>query len=156
MELIIEVIAEHFSQIMIAIASIISAVLATYFTLKGQLKRDERNRLYEQRKIAYEKIVGFYMNILKEGEPKKINKKKIREETFNILKPLIIYGSCEVIEKYKIFQSLALKKVDGSRVTIYALEDILIEIRKELNPKENLEQGDLLSLFINDYKSFEN
>ena len=42
----IEIIANHFSHLIIALASILSAILATYFTLKGQLKRDEKNRSY--------------------------------------------------------------------------------------------------------------
>ena len=32
----------------------------------------------------------------------------------------------------------------------------LFEIRKELNPKENLKRGDILSLIINDWKNVEN
>ena len=36
------------------------------------------------------------------------------------------------------------------------MEDVLIQIRKELNPKDNPQRGDILSLFITDWKNVEN
>ena len=57
MESLMEIIANYFSYLIVATASILSAVSVTYFTLKGQLKRDEANRLYEQRKIAYKEFL---------------------------------------------------------------------------------------------------
>jgi len=37
----IDIIENHFSQLIFALANILSAVLAAYLTLRGQLKRDE-------------------------------------------------------------------------------------------------------------------
>ena len=157
MELLRDIITNNASELVIAFASIISAVSATYFTLKGQLRRDEKNRLYEQRKIAYETIIDFFMDVLKEGKlrVRKFNEVEINKRFFNILKPLLIYGSSAVIEKYKTFKTLGSKNEmnENDKINIiYAMEDVLIEIRKELNPKENPKRGDILSLFITDWK----
>lgn len=157
-ELFIKEIEEHFSHLVIALASILSAALATYFTLRGQLKRDESNRLYEQRKIAYETIIDFFMDVLKEGKlkSKKFNEVEINKRFFDILKPLLIYASSSVMKKYRKFKSLG-NKYEAKLDIIYAMEDVLIEIRKELNPKERrLKRGDILSSIINDWKSVEN
>ncbi len=92
---------ESLTNIIIASASILSAVLATYFTLRGQLKRDEVSRLYEQRKVAYKTIIDFFMDVLKEGKlkSKKFNEVEINKRFFDILKPLLIYGSSSVKKK---------------------------------------------------------
>ena len=157
MKLLTEIITNHFSHLIIAFASISSSVLATYFTLKGQLKRDERNRLYEQRKVAYETIIDFLMDVFKNGklQLRQFNKKEINKRFFDILKPLLIYGSRSVMRKYKKFQSFG-NKNKANKLILYAMEDVLIEIRKELNPKENIKRGEILSLFITDWKSIEN
>ena len=158
MELLVKIIGDHFSHLIIALASIVSAVLATYFTLRGQLKRDEKNRLYEQRKIAYEKITWFFIEGLKVAKlkTKNFNTEEINKRFFDILKPLLIYGSSEVMKKYKDFQSFARTNESNKINIIYAMEDVLIQIRKELNPKENPQRGDILSLFITDLKNGEN
>ena len=155
---ITEIIANYFSHLIVALASILSAISATYFTLKGQLKRDERNRLYEQRKVAYKTIIDFFMDVLKEGKlkSKKFNEVEINKRFFDILKPLLIYGSSSVMKKYRMFKSLGIQNEKNKIDIICAMEDVLIEIRKKLNPKENLKRGDILSLIVNDWKDVEN
>ena len=154
MELLREIITKNSSELVIAFTSIVSASLATYFTLKGQLKRDERNRLYEQRQFAYEKVVGFFIEYLKNSKlkTKNFNEEEINKRFFDILTPLLIYGSSEVIKKCKNFQSFG-RENEGNKINIiYALEDMFIQIRKELNPKENLQKENIFSLFITDLK----
>lgn len=157
-ELLKDIITDNASELVIAFASIVSAVSATYCTLKGQLRRDEKNRLHEQRKIAYEKIIDFFMDVLKKEKlkSKKFNESEINKRFFDILKPLLIYGSSAVIKKYKTFKTLGSRNEmnENDKINIiYAMEDVLIEIRKELNPKENPKRGDILSLFITDWKT---
>jgi len=77
---------------------------------------------------------------------------EINERFFDILKPLLIYGSSSVMKKYRIFKSFGSKKENNNINVVYAIEDALIEIRKELNPKENLKRGNILSLVINDWE----
>ena len=158
MELLREIITNNASELVIAFASIVSAVSAAYFTLKGQLKRDERSRLYEQRKVAYKTIIDFFIDVLKEEKlkSKKFNEVEINKRFFDILKPLLIYGSSSVMKKYRIFKSLGVKNEKNKIDIIYAMEDVLIEIRKELNPKEKLKRSDILSLIVNDWKNVEN
>jgi len=141
MESLTEIIANHFSHLIIASVTILSSVSTIYFTLKGQLKRDEKNRLYEQRKIAYTAIIDFFMDFLKEGKlkSKNFNEEEINKRFFDVLKPLLVYGSNPVMKKYRIFKSFGSKDKDKIK-SLYAMEDVLIEIRKELNPKENLKR----------------
>ena len=149
----VAIIGNYFGHLIVATVSI----LATFFTLKYQLRRDEMNRLYEQRKIAYKEIIDFLMDVFKtiKSNSKNFNKLEINKRFFDILKPLIIYGSSSVMEKYRIFKSIGMKSEKNKMNILYAMEDVLIEIRKELNPKENHKKGDILSLIISDWKDVE-
>ena len=157
-ESFLKIIEDHFSHLILAFTSILSAILATYFTLRGQLRRDEKNRLYEQRRIAYKTIIDFFIDVLKDSKlkSKRFNEVEINKRFFEILKPLLIYGSSSVMKKYREFKTVGNKNEVNKLDAIYAMEDVLIEIRKELNPKENLRRGDILSLIVNDWKDIQN
>ena len=101
-------------------------------------------------------MVNLFMDMLKEvfksiaSEEKKI----FGEKRFENLKNLIIYSSYTVMSKYKQIDFILHQVVDGNLKPkkkdalqiFYLIEECIIEIRKELNPKENLKKGDILSL----------
>lgn len=154
----IEIIENHFSEIIVICFSFFTII----FTYVYQLKRDRINRLDEHRKIAYEKMVNIFMNILREAFKVKASEEKetFGEKRFENLKNLIIYSSYTVMSKYKQIDFILHQVVDGSikpkkkdaLQVFYLVEECIIEIRKELNPKERLERGDILSLVKHNWK----
>ena len=153
-----QIIENHFSEVIVILFSLCTIV----FTYVYQLKRDRANRLDERRKTAYEKMVNIFMNILKEAFKVKTSEEKetFGEKRFENLKVLIIYSSYTVMSKYKQIDFILHQVVDGSikpkkkdaLQIFYLVEECIIEIRKELNPKENLKKGDILSLIKYNWK----
>ena len=68
------------------------------------------------------------MDVLKESklESKKFDEVEINKRFFDILKPLLIYGSSSVMKKYRIFKSLGTKNEKNKIAIIYTMEDVLI------------------------------
>ena len=60
------------------------------------------------------------------------------------------------MKKYKDFQFFGRKNENNKINIIYAMENVLIQIREELNPTENLQKGDILSLIVNDWENVKN
>ena len=151
----LQLVTNNFSSLIVALFGISTLFL----TFRYQLKRDKINRLDEQRKIAYEEIVSLFMNVLKQLQKPPSEQKLFGKEIFEASKLLVIYGSHTVMSKHKKIISSANKIHNMENIKLledanfpenilqnfYLIEELIIEIRKELNPKENLKREDILS-----------
>ena len=141
-----QIITSHFSELIIAIATISAAVLAAYYTLKGQLRRDEKNRLYEQRKIAYEETINLFMDVFKIFfENFSLGDKVSDEDFFKALKLIVIYGSPAIIGKMNKIENMNKSERDILQA-FYLVEELIFEMRKEINPKVKYRKEEILSL----------
>jgi hypothetical protein len=70
---------------------------------------------------------------------------------------LIIWGSDNVLKSFYSLRENLLKVANGnpSNKVLFHFEDLLLEIRKDLGPKnKNIKKGDILGIFINDIKEY--
>jgi hypothetical protein len=86
------------------------------------------------------------------GEP--LSEKDIVKYMSKFTESLILWGSEEVITSYRTFRKVFMNRTLNSSLTleeINILENLLLTIRKDMgHNNKNLQQGDILSLFIND------
>lgn len=139
---------------------LIGAVIGGVFTLVGsylslyfQIKRDREQRAYDNKKLACENIVTELIKIFKEKEKIKADQQYARNIYMNIAEILITYGSATILKKWRKFQSIAKNPSDNTEnqlALLYSVEDIIIQIRKELDPQEKYKQKDFLKLLIPD------
>lgn len=73
------------------------------------------------------------------------------EDVFSFSKKLTLWGSNKVIRKWLVFRSKSVEGKINPTKTLFLLEDIVFEIRKDMGQsKRGLKQGDILRFFVND------
>lgn len=64
---------------------------------------------------------------------------------------LTLWGSSKAIKKWDKWRLLSTKPPVNPIDVMHGMEDVLIQLRKDMGERENLKQGDILKLTINDY-----
>ncbi|MCM1221015.1 MAG: hypothetical protein NC548_41675 [Lachnospiraceae bacterium] len=67
-------------------------------------------------------------------------------------KGLTLWGSNRVVKKWLKYRKAALEGMSPKN-TLFLLEDIIYEIRKDVGQRKKLGKGDMLSIFINDIET---
>jgi hypothetical protein len=88
----------------------------------------------------------------KMGEP--LSEKDLIKHMSKFTESLILWGSEDVIKSYRDFRMFFMQRKPNGPLSIEEvnlLENLLLTIRKDMGHKnKNFQQGDILSLFIND------
>lgn len=64
-------------------------------------------------------------------------------------KGLTLWGSNKVVKKWLRYRKASLEGISPEN-SLFLLEDIIYEIRKDVGRRKRLVKGDMLSIFIND------
>jgi len=139
-----------------------ATVLISVITLVAS-QRADRRKLIEQsvreRKVPlYDELIGFWMATLFMADQLSEDEMAARWQKFNgeSLHTLILWMSEPVIGAYNRMREVGLRNVEsgnteGSPEAVFAFEDLLIAVRKDLgHSNAGIERGDLLRLWIND------
>ena len=117
------------------------AIVGSVIAIRSSLVREREERNFSYKSDLYQRIVNFYYNILKNLNDGNIIDEnyilKLADEMFEIKKALIIRGNVRVL---RVFEKIE-KGLNGENnlENIQILEDLIIEIRKDLGHKD----GDL-------------
>lgn len=135
------------------------AIIATSLTItipKYLEKRMEiEEHLREKKSQTYKELVELLFKILMGS---KTNESLTESEFIKFMsrftENLILWGSEEVIQSYKAYRMYFINRKEGEALTLESInltENLLLAIRKDMGHKnKGLQQGDILSLFIND------
>lgn len=135
------------------------AIIATSLTItipKYLEKRMEiEEHLREKKSQTYKELVELLFKILMGS---KTNESLTENELIKFMsrftENLILWGSEEVIQNYKAYRMYFVNRNQGEALTLESInlmENLLLAIRKDMGHKnKGLQQGDILSLFIND------
>lgn len=135
------------------------AIIATSLTItipKHIEKRMEiEEHLREKKSQTYKELVEFFFKILMGSKTNEsLTEKELIKFMSRFTENLILWGSEEVILSYKAYRMHFISRKQEETLThesINLMENLLLAIRKDMGHKnKGLQQGDILSLFIND------
>lgn len=135
------------------------AIIATSLTitipkyLEKKMEIDEHHR--EQKSGMYKELLEFLFKLFMGPKiDKSLSQEEIVEFMARFTENLILWGSEDVITKYRAYRIHYLQRELGTKTTmkeIEILENLLLAIRKDMGHKDKkLIRGDILSLFLND------
>lgn len=124
--------------------SILSLVVTKYFEIRSSV-----NNEHIKKKIPiYEELIGFIFKLLKSVKTETaLDEKEILDSVFDLNQKLTIWGSDEVITAFSNYRA----SIHDPLLILLAVENLMLAIRKDIGHKnKNLNNGRLLSIFIND------
>lgn len=124
---------------------VISSIIAKIVEYKYNVKK----YLYNKREEPYKQFVEMIYRIM-ENSKKKDDEKMSEEEMAQMVsefsKGLTLWGSNRVVKKWLKYRK---SSITGSENTLWEMEDIIYEIRKDVGLGRRLGKGDMLAFFVN-------
>ena len=128
---------------------VISSIVAKIVEYKYNVKK----YLYDKREEPYKQFVEMIYKIMEDSK-KKNDEKMTEEEMIQMVsefsKGLTLWGSNRVVKKWLKYRKSSLK---GEKNILWAMEDIIYEIRKDVGLGKRLKKGDMLAFFVNDIEN---
>lgn len=148
---VISIMSNYDAVILVLLTGFLS-ILGIIISKFLEYRQKKQLYLYEKKEKAYAsfiKMVYKMQECIKKGED--YSDKDMLEDVLNFSKELTLWGSNKVIKKWIEFRNTDYSNPEDYNNILYNLEDIIIEIRKDMGHKKfGLNKGDILSFFIND------
>ncbi|RKI84002.1 hypothetical protein D7V83_06795 [bacterium 0.1xD8-71] len=137
---------------MVSIVGVVfSSVIAKIIDYRYNVKK----YLYDKRELPYEQFISMIYTIM-EDTKKPVNKRMTELEMNKMVsefsKGLTLWGSNKVVKKWLKYRKASLENMDPE-ASLFLLEDIIYEIRRDVGQRKKLGKGDMLSIFINDMEN---
>ncbi len=149
---VISIMSNYDAVILVALLTGFLSILGIIISKFLEYRQKKQLYLYEKKEKAYAsfiKMVYKMQECIKKGED--YSDKDMLEDVLNFSKELTLWGSNKVIKKWIEFRNTDYSNPEDYNNILYNLEDIIIEIRKDMGHKKfGLNKGDILSFFIND------
>lgn len=149
---VISIMSNYDAVILVALLTGFLSILGIIISKFLEYRQKKQLYLYEKKEKAYAsfiKMVYKMQECIKKGED--YSDKDMLEDVLNFSKELTLWGSNKVIKKWIEFRNTDYSNPEDYNYVLYNLEDIIIEIRKDMGHKKfGLNKGDILSFFIND------
>ena len=153
-------------------ANILVALIASTVTIVGyfitrylEKKKLIEQQIREQKIPVYEEFIGFFFKLFKNTKSKEIIDSKELEDFFwEMNKKSVLWLSDKTFKSYINWKNTTAKfadvkdKSEAENIKMLLLfEKLLLDFREDIGHKnKNLESGDLLSLFLNDWEKYKN
>lgn len=131
------------------IGVVISSIVAKIIDYRFNVKK----LLYDKREVPYEQFINMVYEIIedtKKPEEKKMTEDIISKKVLAFSRGLTLWGSNRVVKKWIKYKKTC---VDVNTNSLFLLEDIIYEIRRDVGQRKRLGKGDVLSFFIKDIES---
>ncbi len=131
---------------------VISSIVAKILDYKQKTKR----YLYEKREEPYSQFISMVYKLQEDTRHKgQYTKDEMLKDMTSFSQKLTLFGSSKVVRKWINFRmSFQGNNVDKTD-TLFVLEDIIFEIRKDMGLKrKGLKKGDMLKFFVNDVDKY--
>ncbi len=149
--------------IIVAVIAGLVTVFGYFITRNSERRKIIEQQIREQKLPVYEQFLDFFFKIIKGTKHNKpISDKEMENFMLDFNKKSIVWLSDKSLKAYVAWRKSAVgyseNKVNNYDETIrqmVLLEQMFFEFRKDIGHKnEELETGDLLSLFINDLDKY--
>lgn len=128
---------------------VISSIVAKVVDYKYNVKK----YLYDKREEPYKQFVEMIYKIMEDTKRKdgsKMTEEEMTQMVSEFSKGLTLWGSNRVVKKWLKYRKSSIK---GDANTLWEMEDIIYEIRKDVGLGRRLKKGDMLSFFVNDIEN---
>lgn len=132
--------------------SIIGVIISSIISKIIEYRQNIKRYLYSKKEEPYAEFIEMVYKIqekTKAGD--EYPEEEMLEDVFSFSKKLTLWGSNKVIRKWLVFRSKSVEGKINPTKTLFLLEDIVFEIRKDMGQsKRGLKQDDILRFFVND------
>ena len=131
--------------------SIVTVVVGGIINNRISYMQKKEEYLRQHREAPYQKLIAIFYDLMlasKKGED--IPEAELLERMNAFNQELTLWGSPKAIQ---LWSEWRLSSVDGTpdaTNTLFKMEKVLIQLRKDMGQKRGLKEGDLLKLSIND------
>lgn len=129
--------------------SIIGVIISSIISKIIEYRQNIKRYLYSKKEEPYAEFIEMVYKIqekTKAGD--EYPEEEMLEDVFSFPKKLTLWGSNKVIRKWLVFRSKSVEGKINPTKTLFLLEDIVFEIRKDMGQsKRGLKQGDILRFF---------
>lgn len=127
------------------LASVLAVLISNNLSKKREIEFQNRTKKSEAYSQFLNDVIEVMSNDKDEAEKQKIYKRIAKE----FGRDIVLWGSDKMIKSYRDFRELGKTgEQDGSK-TLFALENVLFTIRKDLGHKnKGIEPGTLLTFFV--------
>jgi hypothetical protein len=116
------------------------------------------NELRQKKTPVYEEYIKFLFKILESQKAgkKTLSEQELTEFMLKFIQQLLVWGADDVIIAFLKFKQASNSHSDGPHAVLFATEDLLLAIRRDLGHKnKGLSKGTLLGIFITDMDELE-
>lgn len=113
----------------------------------------QRNSEYlrEHRAQAYEKLIEIvYKMLMKSKNKEQYGADEMLSDMNDFNQSLTLWGSSKAIRLWDEWRLATVGKQPSASELLFAMEKVLIQLRRDMGQGRGLKKGDLLKLFIND------
>lgn len=113
----------------------------------------QRNSEYlrEHRAQAYEKLIEIvYKMLMKSKKKEQYSADEMLSDMNDFNQSLTLWGSSKAIRLWDEWRLATAGKQPSASELLFAMEKVLIQLRRDMGQGRGLKRGDLLKLFIND------
>lgn len=124
---------------------VISSIIAKIVEYKYNVKK----YLYNKREEPYKQFVEMIYRIMENSKKKddeKMSEEEMAQMVYEFSKGLTLWGSNRVVKKWLKYRK---SSITGSENTLWEMEDIIYEIRKDVGLGRRLGKDDMLAFFVN-------
>lgn len=150
------------ANILVAILAAASTIIGFYITRYLERKKIIEQQIREQKLPIYGEFIDFMFKIFentKANSKEHISTEEMNKFFWNLNKKSILWLSDNTLKSYvtwknsisNINESNENKELAGTKLLL-DFENLLLDFRKDIGHKnENIDQGDLLKMFVNDW-----
>lgn len=134
-----------------AMVSIISVVLGVFGN--NIMKRNEYLRTHREK--PYMRLISMFYDFMmqtKTGE--QFPEEELATIYNNFTKELTLWGSSKAIKAWGSWRVASSKTLDNPKELLFQMENVLIQLRKDMGLKRGLSKGDLLRLNVNNIDDY--
>jgi hypothetical protein len=133
--------------------TIIGSVITIVFSARNQKRREIEAEHRKQKAEMYDSFMEMWFdNLLKEKTgAESVTESDLLVKMIGFTRKMTVWGSDEVLREFIRFREAVTQQTDAPMESLILLENLLFAMRRDLgHDNKNLNQTDLLRLFIND------
>lgn len=135
--------------------SIVSVIVGAIAKTKMEYSQRKQEFLTQQRIEPYKKLVGIIYKVQqKSNASEEYSESEMIDDIGEFNQGLTLWGSTKAIQKWGAWRLTAKEGFPNPHETLFAMEDVMIQLRIDLGQSKGLKKGDLLRMFITDIDEY--
>ena len=121
--------------------------------INNRMKRNEY--LYKHREKPYMQLISMFYDFQSQANTgKEFTQEELAQVFTQITKELTLWGSSEAIKTWGNWRVSSSKGITDPHELLFGMEEVMIQLRKDMGLKRGIKKGDLLRLSVNDIDNY--